>query len=67
MPSRKLAWLGSASGYTTTVPLLLSSMISSDAFARLRSYLSSLHKQGVAPLGALASLFTGSPLSPAFA
>ena len=43
------------------------SQTGADAFARLRSYLSSLHKQGVAPLGALASLFTGSPLSPAFA
>lgn len=38
-----------------------------DAFARLRSYLSTLRKQGVALLGALSTLFTGSPLYPAFA
>ena len=38
-----------------------------DAFARLRSYLSTLRKQGVALLSALSTLFTGSPLYPAFA
>lgn len=37
------------------------------AFARLRSYLSTLRKQGVALLDALHTLFTGSPLYPAFA
>jgi transposase len=36
-----------------------------DAFARLRSYLSTLRKQGVALLGALQTLFTGAPLYPA--
>ena len=38
-----------------------------DAFARLRSYLSTLRKQGVALLSALHTLFTDSPLYPAFA
>lgn len=38
-----------------------------DAFARLRSYLSTLRKQGVALLTALQTLFTDSPLYPAFA
>lgn len=37
----------------------------SDAFARLRSFLSTLRKQGVALLAALRTLFTGSPLYPA--
>ena len=37
------------------------------AFARLRSYLSTLRKQGVALLDALRSLFSSTPLSPAFA
>lgn len=35
------------------------------AFARIRGYLSTLRKQGVALLDALRSLFTGSPLYPA--
>lgn len=39
----------------------------SAAFARLRSSLSTLRKQGVALLTALQTLFTGQPLSPAFA
>ena len=39
----------------------------SDAFARLRSYLSTLRKQGVALLSALQTLFTDTPLYPAFA
>jgi transposase len=39
----------------------------SAAFARLRSYLSTLRKQGVALLAALQTLFTGQPLYPAFA
>ncbi len=38
-----------------------------DAFARLRSYLSTLRKQGVALLDALQTLFTDTPLYPAFA
>ena len=38
-----------------------------DAFAFLRGYVSTLHKQGVALLSALETLFTGSPLYPAFA
>lgn len=37
-----------------------------EAFARLRSWLSTLRKQGVALLDALRTLFTGSPLSPDF-
>jgi transposase len=37
------------------------------AFARLRSYLSTLRKQGVALLAALETLFAGQLLSPAFA
>jgi transposase len=37
-----------------------------DAFARLRSYLSTLRKQGVALLDALNTLFTGAPLYPAW-
>lgn len=36
-----------------------------EAFARLRSYLATLRKQGMALLGALHTLFTGSPLYPA--
>jgi transposase len=36
-----------------------------EAFARLRGYLSTLRKQGVALLSALLTLFTGSPLYPA--
>jgi transposase len=39
----------------------------SAAFARLRSYLSTLRKQGVALLAALETLFAGQPFSPAFA
>lgn len=39
----------------------------SEAFARLCSYLSTLRKQGVTLLGALQTLFTDSPLYPAFA
>ena len=38
-----------------------------DAFARLRGYVSTLRKQGMALLTALETLFTGSPLYPAFA
>jgi Transposase IS66 family len=38
-----------------------------DAFARLRSYLSTLRKRLAALPAALASLFTGSPLYPVFA
>lgn len=38
-----------------------------DAFSRIRSYLSTLHKQGVALLAALETLFTGQPLYPSFA
>jgi transposase len=37
------------------------------AFSRLRGYLSTLHKQGVALLAALETLFTGQPLYPSFA
>ena len=37
----------------------------SDAFARIRGYLSSMHKQGVALLAALQSVFSGQPLYPA--
>jgi transposase len=37
------------------------------AFGRLRGYLSTLRKQGVALLAALETLFAGQPLSPAFA
>ncbi len=37
-----------------------------EAFARLRSYLSTLHKQGVALLDALRTLVAGSPLYPAW-
>lgn len=36
-----------------------------EAFARLRSYLSTLRKQGVALLDALRTLVAGSPLYPA--
>jgi transposase len=39
----------------------------SAAFARLRSYLSTLRKQGLALLAALETLFAGQPLYPAFA
>jgi transposase len=38
----------------------------SDAFARIRGYLSSMRKQGVALLAALQTVFTGQPLYPAF-
>ena len=38
----------------------------SAAFARLRSYLSTLRKQGVALLAAVQTLFTGQPRFPAF-
>jgi len=38
-----------------------------DAFASLRGYVSTLRKQGVALLTALETLFTGSPLYPAWA
>jgi transposase len=38
----------------------------SEAFARIRGYLSSMRKQGVALLAALQTVFTGQPLSPAF-
>ena len=38
-----------------------------DARTRRRGYLSTLRKQGHAPLAALETLFTGSPLYPAFA
>ena len=38
-----------------------------EAFARLRSYLSTLRKQGITLLDALRTLFTDSPLYPAFA
>jgi transposase len=38
-----------------------------DAFARLRSYLATLRKQGQALLAALHSVFAGRPLYPAFA
>src|SRR5579859_7314496 len=37
-----------------------------DAFARLRSYLSTPRKEGVALLGMLPMLFTDTPLYPAF-
>lgn len=40
--------------------------VGAEAFARLRSYLSTLRKQGVALLGALRTLVTGSPLYPAW-
>jgi transposase len=43
------------------------SVTGADAFARLRGYLSTLHKQGVALLAALEVLFSGQPLYPAFA
>jgi transposase len=36
-----------------------------EAFARIRGYLSSMRKQGVALLAALQTVFTGQPLSPA--
>jgi transposase len=38
----------------------------SEAFARIRGYLSSMRKQGVALLVALQTVFTGQPLYPAF-
>jgi transposase len=37
----------------------------SAAFARIRGYLSSMRKQGVALLAALQTVFTGQPLYPA--
>jgi transposase len=38
----------------------------SEAFARIRRYLSSMRKQGVAVLTGLQSVFSGQPLYPAF-
>jgi len=38
----------------------------SEAFARIRGYLSSMRKQGVALLAALQTVFTGQPLYPTF-
>jgi transposase len=38
----------------------------SEAFARIRGYLSSMHKQGVVLLAALQSVFRGQPLYPAW-
>jgi hypothetical protein len=38
----------------------------SEAFARIRGYLSSMRKQRVALLAALQTVFTGQPLYPAF-
>jgi transposase len=38
-----------------------------DAFSRIRGYLSTLRKQGVALLAALEAVFAGRPLYPAFA
>jgi transposase len=43
------------------------SIAGATAFARLRGYLSTLSKQGVALLSALEALFLGQPLYPAFA
>ena len=43
------------------------SVAGADAFSRLRGYLCTLDKQGVALLAALESLFTGQPLYPSFA
>jgi transposase len=40
--------------------------VGSEAFARIRGYLSSMRKQGVALLAALQTVFTGEPLYPAF-
>ena len=37
----------------------------SEAFGRIRGYLSSMRKQGVALLAALQSVFSGQPLYPA--
>ena len=37
----------------------------SEAFARIRGYLASMRKQGVALLAALETVFTGQPLYPA--
>jgi transposase len=42
----------------------LRSVAGAEAFSRLRGYLSTLTKQGVALLAALETLFTGQPLSP---
>jgi len=43
------------------------SVAGAEAFSRLRGYLSTLNKQGVALLAALETLFTGQPLYPSFA
>lgn len=43
------------------------SVAGADAFGRLRGYLSTLNKQGVALLAALETLFTEQPLYPSFA
>ena len=43
------------------------SVAGADAFASLRGYVSTLRKQGITLLTALETLFTGSPLYPAFA
>jgi transposase len=40
--------------------------VGSESFARIRGYLSSMRKQGVALLAALQTVFTGQPLYPAF-
>jgi transposase len=37
-----------------------------ERFCRVRSYLSTLHKQGIEPLAALALTFSGHPVFPAF-
>ena len=42
------------------------SEVGATAFARLRSYVSTLKKQGVQLLAALESLFAGAPLLPAY-
>ncbi len=41
------------------------SEVGAEAFARMRGYLSTLRKQGIALLDALRTLFTGTPLYPA--
>jgi hypothetical protein len=43
------------------------SVAGADAFSRLRGYLSTLTKQGVALLAALETLFTGQPRYPSLA
>jgi transposase len=42
------------------------SVAGAQAFSRLRGYLSTLNKKGVALLAALETLFTGQPLYPSF-